>query len=426
MLSAQYFIDSAIGYSNSTEGIAVPGSFGCAGGSPIIAMSIAKETLGVPTNSCRGSLFNNSAAGSLACMGNDTCSRCSCVSSTVAGQAQPQAQAVDYATAATTVLAVGGVPSAYFFGLPVVFGFAPQSNLALTVQTQIGSTTILDVANLPQSSSPTLLSAPYSGFLGIGMANPMDNFFTLTGSYSCFPGTADVTPTPCTFSTTCDNGTAISSNSSIKVTSVHQIDKTTLGAISTLQASATPPVDTTDPSYVGAISQIKTLVQTYGPVTVGFREPFSFMNYRGGVYSYTGWVPYAVDSAPGKPVTCTASTASTACAISANSGPNVYKIYTELSNIGGSPLPTNCVGSTSWQPVTGTAAGICAMQDVFVGGHAVSIVGWGTDSTSNQNYWIVANNWGSNWGEGGFVKMAMNGMTGAQIFWYDFVAAAQF
>jgi cathepsin B len=41
------------------------------------------------------------------------------------------------------------------------------------------------------------------------------------------------------------------------------------------------------------------------------------------------------------------------------------------------------------------------------GGHAVKIVGWGVDPdstpTPNQKYWIVANSWGTDWGElGGF------------------------
>lgn len=31
----------------------------------------------------------------------------------------------------------------------------------------------------------------------------------------------------------------------------------------------------------------------------------------------------------------------------------------------------------------------------LLGGHAIKIVGWGFDQTSQLNYWIVANSWGA-------------------------------
>merc|ERR550537_1857362 len=37
------------------------------------------------------------------------------------------------------------------------------------------------------------------------------------------------------------------------------------------------------------------------------------------------------------------------------------------------------------------------------GGHAVKIVGWGTDN--GVDYWIVANSWNTSWGEDGFFKI---------------------
>ena len=39
------------------------------------------------------------------------------------------------------------------------------------------------------------------------------------------------------------------------------------------------------------------------------------------------------------------------------------------------------------------------------GGHAVKIVGWGTDVVAGA-YWIVANSWGPHWGTNGFFKIA--------------------
>lgn len=38
----------------------------------------------------------------------------------------------------------------------------------------------------------------------------------------------------------------------------------------------------------------------------------------------------------------------------------------------------------------------------LAGGHAIKIVGWGLDSTTNKPYWIVANSWGTSWGMNGY------------------------
>ena len=37
--------------------------------------------------------------------------------------------------------------------------------------------------------------------------------------------------------------------------------------------------------------------------------------------------------------------------------------------------------------------------------HAVTIVGYGKDSASGKNYWIVRNQWGAGWGAGGYILM---------------------
>uniref|UniRef100_A0A8R1EF30 Pept_C1 domain-containing protein n=1 Tax=Caenorhabditis japonica TaxID=281687 RepID=A0A8R1EF30_CAEJA len=39
----------------------------------------------------------------------------------------------------------------------------------------------------------------------------------------------------------------------------------------------------------------------------------------------------------------------------------------------------------------------------YLGGHAIKIIGWGTESGSP--YWLVANSWGTDWGESGFFKI---------------------
>jgi cathepsin B len=38
------------------------------------------------------------------------------------------------------------------------------------------------------------------------------------------------------------------------------------------------------------------------------------------------------------------------------------------------------------------------------GGHAVKIVGWGSES--GEDYWLVANSWNTNWGDEGFFKIS--------------------
>ena len=44
-------------------------------------------------------------------------------------------------------------------------------------------------------------------------------------------------------------------------------------------------------------------------------------------------------------------------------------------------------------------------NDKMIGGHAVVIVGWGTDPTTGIFYWIIRNSWGLNWGNQGFFKI---------------------
>lgn len=51
------------------------------------------------------------------------------------------------------------------------------------------------------------------------------------------------------------------------------------------------------------------------------------------------------------------------------------------------------VCSGVYQHVTGAA----------LGGHAIKILGWGVEE--GTPYWLVANSWNTDWGNGGFFKI---------------------
>lgn len=40
----------------------------------------------------------------------------------------------------------------------------------------------------------------------------------------------------------------------------------------------------------------------------------------------------------------------------------------------------------------------------FLGGHAVEMIGWGTEN--GEDYWLIKNSWNEEWGDGGLFKIA--------------------
>lgn len=44
------------------------------------------------------------------------------------------------------------------------------------------------------------------------------------------------------------------------------------------------------------------------------------------------------------------------------------------------------------------------LGDPMLGGHAIKILGWGTEN--GDDYWLVANSWNEEWGDNGYFKIA--------------------
>jgi len=40
-----------------------------------------------------------------------------------------------------------------------------------------------------------------------------------------------------------------------------------------------------------------------------------------------------------------------------------------------------------------------------LGGHAIKLMGWGTDEETGMDYWLLANSWNSDWAENGYFRM---------------------
>jgi len=64
------------------------------------------------------------------------------------------------------------------------------------------------------------------------------------------------------------------------------------------------------------------------------------------------------------------------------------------------------VGVAVTQPFQSYSSGVFSITNCGLDiNHAVNVEGYGTDSTTNQNFWLVRNSWGTSWGEQGYIRM---------------------
>jgi len=92
-------------------------------------------------------------------------------------------------------------------------------------------------------------------------------------------------------------------------------------------------------------------------------------------------------------------------------------LYNHLSSASGGPLSI-CVGASSWQNYQG---GVLTQCDSNVD-HCVQLTGyedWGTSSA----VWRVRNQWGTSWGEAGFMRIKVGSDLCALADWATFVSA---
>jgi len=78
---------------------------------------------------------------------------------------------------------------------------------------------------------------------------------------------------------------------------------------------------------------------------------------------------------------------------------NYTELLAGLANIG--PMAVN-VDANSWGAYSSGVFTRCQFRDIDIN-HVVQAVGYGKDSASGKDYWIIRNSWGGSWGLKGYM-----------------------
>jgi len=85
-------------------------------------------------------------------------------------------------------------------------------------------------------------------------------------------------------------------------------------------------------------------------------------------------------------------------------------VYQFLTN---GPVSVGMDGGT--QDIMNYAGGIFTGECSAIN-HAVLLVGYGFDSSTNLDFWIIRNSWSVNWGENGYLRVARNSTNNGSCF----------
>jgi len=124
---------------------------------------------------------------------------------------------------------------------------------------------------------------------------------------------------------------------------------------------------------------------------------YQYVESAGGIENYNDY-PYTAEG--GESGTCNFNAADVVATVKSYSAVNGETgLYKQASTAG--PVSV-CVAADTWQTYTGGVITTCDTQV----DHCVQLTGYANYGTSNA-YWIVRNSWGADWGEAGFIWVAI-------------------